>query len=67
MKNVAYKKFGKQDQKLLVAWAPDCAEHTLPSFEKAYPNDDRPRQTARGGRFCSRCAAGRLWRRGMAM
>lgn len=38
------KKFNKQDQKLLAIWAADCAEKVLPYFEKAYPNDNRPRK-----------------------
>jgi uncharacterized protein GlcG (DUF336 family) len=28
--------------KLLAAWAADCAEHVLPLFTAAYPEDDRP-------------------------
>lgn len=38
------KKFGKQDQRSLATWAADCAERVLPLFEKAYPEDDRPRR-----------------------
>jgi hypothetical protein len=38
------KRFNKQDQKLLAVWAADCAERVLPFFEKAYPNDNRPRK-----------------------
>ena len=34
----------KQDQKLFALWAADCAEHVLPSFEKEYPKDARPRK-----------------------
>ena len=40
----AMKKFNKQDQRLLALWAADCAERVLPFFEKAFPNDDRPRK-----------------------
>jgi hypothetical protein len=40
----AMKKFNKQDQRLLAIWAADCAERVLPFFEKAFPNDDRPRK-----------------------
>jgi immunity protein 5 of polymorphic toxin system len=29
---------------LLAMWAADCAEHVLHHFERARPNDDRPRQ-----------------------
>lgn len=38
------KKYGKQDQRSLATWAADCAERVLPLFEKAYPEDDRPRK-----------------------
>jgi Imm-5 like putative immunity protein len=38
------KKYEKQDQKLMATWAADCAERVLPFFEKAYPEDDRPRK-----------------------
>jgi len=31
------------DHRSLVAWACDCAERTLPIFEKKYPEDKRPR------------------------
>ena len=32
------------DQKILAVWAIDCAERTLPYFDKLYPEDKRPRQ-----------------------
>ena len=32
------------DNKTLVVWATDCAEHVLPYFEEKYPKDDRPRK-----------------------
>ena len=38
------KKYDKQDQKSLVAWAADCAERVLALFENVYPKDDRPRK-----------------------
>src|SRR5688572_22477022 len=38
------KKYDKQDQRSMATWAADCAERVLPLFEKAYPNDDRPRR-----------------------
>ena len=44
------KKYEKQDQRLLAAWAIDCAERVLPLFENAYPADDRPRQALEVGR-----------------
>lgn len=31
------------DHRLLALWAADCAEHVLPLFESAYPEDLRPR------------------------
>ena len=37
------KKFNRRDQKSLATWAADCAERVLPFFEKACPDDDRPR------------------------
>ncbi|MFA5868482.1 MAG: putative immunity protein [Candidatus Bathyarchaeia archaeon] len=38
------KKYSKQDQRSLAIWAADCAERVLPLFERAYPEDDRPRK-----------------------
>lgn len=38
------KKYGREDQIAMAAWAADCAERVLPHFERAYPEDDRPRQ-----------------------
>jgi hypothetical protein len=32
------------DHRLLAVWAADCAEHVLQHFERARPNDDRPRR-----------------------
>ena len=31
------------DHRLLALWAAECAEHVLPLFEAARPDDDRPR------------------------
>jgi len=42
-------KLNKQDHRLLVLWATDCAEHVLPYFEKEYPEDDRPRKAIEAG------------------
>jgi len=39
-----YKRYSKEDQKVLAIWAADCAERILPIFENAYPNDERPRK-----------------------
>ena len=38
------KKYSKEDQRSLAIWAADCTERVLPFFEKAYPEDDRPRK-----------------------
>ena len=35
-------------------FAADCAERVLPIFEKAYPNDDRPRKAIEAGRAFAR-------------
>jgi hypothetical protein len=44
MAKFAYKKYSREDQRSLATWAADCAERVLPFFEKAYPEDDRPRR-----------------------
>lgn len=38
------KKYEKRDQRALARWAADCAERVLPLFEKAAPQDARPRK-----------------------
>ncbi len=38
------KKYSREDQRLMASWAADCAERVLPFFEKAFPNDERPRK-----------------------
>ena len=43
-KKYSYKKYSREDQKSMAAWAADCAERVLPFFEEAYPKDDRPRK-----------------------
>ena len=40
----------KDDQRLLMLWATDCAEHVLPIFETQYPDDKRPREAIEAGR-----------------
>lgn len=45
------------DHRLLAAWAAVCAEHVLPLFEAARPDDPRPRRAIE---------AGRAWIRGEA-
>ncbi len=39
---------------LLAIWAADCAEHVLPLFEGARPDDDRPRRAIELGRAWAR-------------
>ena len=34
----------KTDHKTLARWALDCAERVMPYFERAYPDDPRPRR-----------------------
>lgn len=38
------KKYDKEDQKLMAAWAANYAEEVLPFFENIFPKDDRPRK-----------------------
>ncbi|QMW04616.1 putative immunity protein [Spirosoma foliorum] len=33
-----------EDHRLLAIWAAQCAQHVLPYFEEARPDDDRPRR-----------------------
>ena len=42
------------DHRLLAIWAADCAEHVLHHFERARPNDDRPRRAIDLGRAWAR-------------
>lgn len=44
------KNLNAQDHKTLVLWAGDCAEHVLPLFERAHPDDHRPRMALEAGR-----------------
>lgn len=44
------KQIGEQDHKALAVWASDCAEHVLAYFEKANPDDDRPRKAIEAAR-----------------
>ena len=37
------KKYSRQDQTTMAAWAADCAERVLPLFEEIRPEDNRPR------------------------
>ena len=46
----SYKKYTKEDQKLMATWSLDCAERVLPLFEAANPNDKRPRKAIETGR-----------------
>ena len=54
------KKYEKQDQKLMAAWAADCVERVLPFFEKAYPKDDRPRKAIEACRMWVRTGVFRM-------
>ncbi|MCX6649058.1 MAG: hypothetical protein NTV61_06675 [Candidatus Bathyarchaeota archaeon] len=38
------KKYSREDQRVLAAWAVDCAKRVLPFFERAFPDDDRPQK-----------------------
>ena len=38
------KKYSRDDQITMAAWAADCAERVLGLFEEAFPGDDRPRR-----------------------
>jgi hypothetical protein len=42
------------DHHLLAIWAADCAEHVLHHFERARPDDDRPRRAIELGRAWAR-------------
>ena len=42
------------DHHLLATWAAHCAEHVLPHFEGARPDDDRPRRAIEMGRAWAR-------------
>ena len=43
-----------EDHRLLAVWAADCAQHALPHFELARPDDERPRQAIDLGRAWAR-------------
>lgn len=38
------KKYSRDDQRIMAAWAADCAERVLPLFERQCPQDARPRE-----------------------
>jgi hypothetical protein len=42
------------DHRLLAVWAADCAQHVLHHFERARPEDDRPRRAIELGRAWAR-------------
>ena len=42
------------DHQRLAIWAADCAEHVLDHFERARPDDDRPRRAIELGRAWAR-------------
>jgi hypothetical protein len=43
---------GTLTREIVVAFAADCAEHVLPIFETAFPDDDRPRRAIEAARAC---------------
>jgi hypothetical protein len=43
-----------RDHRLLALWAADCAEHVLDHFERARPEDERPRRAIDLGRAWAR-------------
>lgn len=43
-----------EDHRLLAIWAARCAEHVLPLFEAARPDDDRPRRAIEMARAWAR-------------
>ena len=49
LKDVIISLSKKQDQKTLVTWACDCAEHVLPYFQEKYPEDNRPKKAIEAG------------------
>lgn len=46
----SYRKYSKEDQKLMAIWSLDCAERALPFFEAINPKDERPRRAIETGR-----------------
>lgn len=55
-----YKKYNREDQRALAAWAADCAERVLPLFEEIYPGDDRPRKSIETCRAWARSGVFRM-------
>ena len=47
-------RYDKNDHRLLVIWAANCAEHILGYFENSYSQDDRPRKAIEAGRAWAR-------------
>jgi hypothetical protein len=41
---VVVRKYTREDQRIMATWAADCAERVLPLFERARPEDGRPRR-----------------------
>ncbi len=54
------KKYSRQDQTTMAAWAADCAERVLPLFEAAYPEDDRLPRAIETGRTWIRTGVFRM-------
>ena len=49
-----------EHHRLLALWAADCAEHVLPIFDAARPDDDRPRQAIDHARAWARGEVGMM-------
>ena len=45
---------GEDDRRVLAEWAADCAERTLPIFDRHAPDDPRPREAVDGCRAFAR-------------
>ncbi|MFE4961254.1 putative immunity protein [Streptomyces sp. NPDC056653] len=47
---VTVKKDGREDQRIMAAWAADCAERVLPLFERVHPEGEQPRMAIKACR-----------------
>ncbi len=54
------RKYSRENQRLLAVWAADCALRVLPFFEKAYPDDERPRKAIKACRAWARTGVFRM-------
>jgi len=60
MAKFSYKKYSREDQRLMAIWAADCAQRVLSFFEEAYPKDDRPRNAIEACRMWVRTGVFRM-------